>query len=47
MWFKGYIYEDKLNKACFSDDVAYSDNKDLAKITHSGKILKDKAYHKS
>ena len=33
-----------LDKACFADDAAYSDSKDLAKRTISDKILKDRAY---
>ena len=39
-----YLYKDKLDKACFAYDAAYSHKKDLAKITISGKILKDIAY---
>ena len=34
----------KLGKACFAHDAAYSDSKDLVKITISDKILKDRAY---
>ena len=33
-----------LDKACFADDAAYSDSKDLAKRTISDKILKNRAY---
>ena len=38
------IYKNKLDKACFAHDAAYSDRKDLTKITASDKILKSKAY---
>ena len=34
----------KLDKACFAHDAAYSDSKDLANRTISDKILKDGAY---
>ena len=34
----------KLDKACFDHDVAYSDSKDLAKRTISDKVLIDIAY---
>ena len=39
-----HLYRNELDKACFAHDVAYSDNKDLAKRTVSDKILKDRAY---
>ena len=39
-----HLYRNELNKACFAHDAGYSDNKDLAKITISDKILKDRAY---
>ena len=39
-----HIYRNKLDKACFSHDAAYSHSKDLAKRTISDNILKDKAY---
>ena len=39
-----YIYRNELDKACFADDAAYSDTKDLAKRTKSDKVLKDKAF---
>ena len=39
-----HIYENELDKACFAQDAAYSDSKDLAKTTISDKILKDRAY---
>ena len=38
------LYKNKLDKACFAHDAAYSDSKDLAKRTISDKILKDRAY---
>ena len=39
-----HIYKNELNKACFSNDTAYSDSKILAKRTVSDKILKDRVY---
>ena len=39
-----HIYKSTLDKVCFSHDAAYSDSKDLAKITIYDKILKDRAY---
>ena len=33
------IYKKELDKTCFVHDAAYSDSKDLAKRTISGKIL--------
>ena len=39
-----YIYMNKLDKACFTHDVAYSDSKDLTKRTVADKILKNKAF---
>ena len=38
-----HLYRNELDKACFAHDAAYSDSKDLAKTTISGKILKDRA----
>ena len=38
-----YIYKSELNKACFQQDMAYGDFKDLARITASDKVLRDKA----
>ena len=35
-----HIYKNKLHKACFAHDAAYSDSKDLAK-----RIFSDKAYN--
>ena len=39
-----YIYRNELDKACFQHDMAYGDFKDLARITASDKILRDKAF---
>ena len=38
-----HIYKNKLEKACFVYDAAYSDSKDLSTRTVSDKILKDRA----
>ena len=38
-----YIYENKIDKACFQHDMAYRDFKDLTRKTDSDKILRDKA----
>ena len=39
-----YIYKNELDKACFVHDAAYSDSKDLTKMTVADKILKNKAF---
>ena len=39
-----HLYRNKLDKACFALDAAYSDSKDLAKRTILNKILKNRAY---
>ena len=39
-----YIYQNKLDKACFQNDMAYGDFKDLTRRTSSGKILRDTAF---
>ena len=39
-----YIYRNELDKACFQDDSAYADHKDLINRTEADKVLKDKAY---
>ena len=39
-----HLYRNKLDKACFAHDEAYSDSKGLAKKTISDKILKNRAY---
>ena len=41
-----HFYKNKLGKACFADDAAYFDSKDLAKRTILDKILKDKIFKK-
>ena len=39
-----HLYGNELDKDCFAHDAAYSDSKDLTKITISDKILKERAY---
>ena len=39
-----YIYQSKLDKACFQHDLAYGDFKDLIRGTASDKILRDKTF---
>ena len=39
-----YIYQSKLDKACFQHDLAYGDFKDLIRGTASNKILRDKTF---
>ena len=41
----GYIYKNELDKACFQQDIAYGDFKDLAKRSASDKILRYKAFN--
>ena len=40
-----YIYQNKLDKACFQHDMRYGDFKDLTRRTRSDKILCDKAFN--
>ena len=40
-----YIYRNELDKACFQDDMAYGDFKDLAKRTAADKVLIYKAFN--
>ena len=40
-----YIYENELGKACFQNDIACGDFKDLAKRTAPDKFLRDKAFN--
>ena len=40
-----YIYKNELDKACFQNDIACGDFKDLAKRTASDKFLRDKAFN--
>ena len=39
------IYKNELDKACFQNDMAYGDFKDLARRTASDKVLKDEAFN--
>ena len=39
-----FIYRNELDKAFFQHDMAYDNSKDLAKRTHSDKVLRDKAF---
>ena len=39
-----FIYKNELDKACFQHDMTYGESKDLAKRTHSDKVLRDKAF---
>ena len=39
-----YVHKTDLEKACFQHDMAYGNCKDLAKITQSLKVLRDKAF---
>ena len=40
-----YIYQNELDKACFQNDMAYGDSRDLARRTASDNIMRDKAFH--
>ena len=40
-----YIYKNELDKACFHNDMAYGDFKDLARRTASDKSLTEKAFN--
>ena len=40
-----YIYKNELDKACFQQDMAYGDFKDLKKRTAADKVLRDKAFN--
>ena len=40
-----HIYKNKLDKACFAHDVAYSDSKDLTKRTVADKSLRNRAFN--
>ena len=40
-----YIYQNKLDKACFQHDMAHGDFKDLTRRTVSDKIWCDKAFN--
>ena len=40
-----YIYQNKLNKACFQFNMAYGDFKDLPRGTASDNVLSDKTFN--
>ena len=40
-----YIYQKKLDKACFQHDMAYGDFTDLNRIKFADKVLRDKAFN--
>ena len=40
-----YIYQSKIDKACFQHDMAYEDFKDLPRRTGSDEILREKAFN--
>ena len=40
-----YIYQNKLDKACFQHDIAHGNFQDLTKRISSDKILHDKAFN--
>ena len=40
-----YIFQNKLDKACFQHDMAYGDFKNLTRRTASNKALRDKAFN--
>ena len=40
-----YIYQNELDKACFQNDMAYGDSRDLVRRTASDNIMRDKAFH--
>ena len=39
-----YIYQSELERACFQNDMAYGDFKDLRRITFADKVLCDKIF---
>ena len=39
-----FIYKNELDMNCFQHDMAYGRSKDLAKRTHSDKVLRDKLF---
>ena len=43
--YSRYIYQNKLDKACFQHCMTYGDFKDLNRRTASGKILRNKAFN--
>ena len=40
-----YIYRNEIDKTCFQHDMEYEDCDDLAKITASDKVLREKAFN--
>ena len=40
-----YIYQIKLDKVCFQNDMAYADVKDLNRRTAADKVLRDKRFN--
>ena len=40
-----YIYKNELDKACFQQDMAYEDFKDLKRRTAANEVLRDKAFN--
>ena len=40
-----YLYQNKLDKACFQHDMAYEDFKDLTRRTVVDKIIHDKVFN--
>ena len=40
-----YVYQNELDKACFQNDLAYGDFKDLPKRTFADKILRDNKFN--
>ena len=40
-----YIYQNKLDKACFQHYMVYGDFKDLNRRTAADKVLRDKAFN--
>ena len=40
-----YIYQNKLDKACFQHDMAHRDFKDLNRRTIANKVLHNKAFN--
>ena len=40
-----YICQDKLDKTCFNNYMAYSDFKDLSKRTAADEVLRDKVFN--
>ena len=40
-----YIFQNELDKACFQNDMAYRNFKDLTRRTASDKILRDKGFN--